>query len=63
MDGGVEGVCVSKEEDMLVSMCYVGECLTFNKPIDMEIFNVETERMKILDTLLSLLSFAWDIED
>ena len=25
IDGGVEGVCVSREEDMLISMCYIAE--------------------------------------
>lgn len=57
IDGGVEGVCVGNEEDMMVAMCYVAECLTFNKPIDMEMFNVTQERMRITDAFLSLLAF------
>jgi hypothetical protein len=31
VDGGVETIPVVKEEDMLVSMCYIAECLAFNK--------------------------------
>ena len=27
IDGGIEGVCVTKDEDMLVAMCYIAECL------------------------------------
>jgi hypothetical protein len=52
IDGGVSGVCVSREEDMLVAMCYIAECHTFNRPVDLEIFNVEEERLKIVDCLL-----------
>ena len=40
IDGGVEGVCVSRDEDMLVAMCYVAECVTFGRPVEMDIFNV-----------------------
>ncbi len=31
VDGGVETINVTNEEDMLVSICYIAECLTFNK--------------------------------
>ena len=31
VDGGVETIPVVREEDMLVSMCYIAECLAFNK--------------------------------
>lgn len=57
VDGGVEGVCVENEEDMLVLVCHVAECVTFNRPIDLEIFNLDLEREKILDTFLTLLNF------
>ncbi len=40
IDGGVEGVCATREEDMLVAICYVAECVTFNKPIEMDVFNI-----------------------
>ena len=58
VDGGVEGVCCNKEEDMIVNMCYVGECVTFNKTLDMELFNPMIERQKILDIFLQLLNFV-----
>ena len=57
IDGGVEGVCVQNDEDMLVAMCHIAECVTFNKPIDLEIFNLELERQKIVDVFLALLAF------
>ena len=55
--GGIEDLNVDNDEDMLVAICYIAECLTFNKPIDMDTFNVEVERLRILDTFLSLLAF------
>ena len=57
IDGGVEGICVSREEDMIVSMCHIAECLTFNSGIDTEVFTPSKERQKILYNLLSLLNF------
>ena len=57
VDGGVEGICVEKEEDMVIAVCHIAECLTFGKPIDMECFNANEERQKILDTFLTLLRF------
>jgi hypothetical protein len=41
IDGGVEGVCVMKEEDMVVVVCYLAECITFGRVIDLETFNAE----------------------
>ena len=55
IDGGVEGVCVGEDEDMLVAMCHIAECLTFNKQIDVETFNVKLERQRIVDAILGLL--------
>lgn len=40
IDGAVEGICASRDEDMLVAMCHIAECLTISKQIDMETFNV-----------------------
>ena len=50
-------MCVSRDEDMIVAVCHLAEELTFGRPIDMEIFNVNIERQRILDAFLSLLSF------
>ncbi len=58
IDGGVEIVPVDKEEDMLVAMCYIAECVTFNRPIDLDSLDVELQRQKIIDVFLSLLSFT-----
>lgn len=55
IDGGVESVCVSCEEDYLIAMAYIAECFTFKRTIDLETFNLERERNKIVDLLLSLL--------
>ena len=44
VDGGVDCICVSSEEDMLVAMCYIASSITFNKAIDFETFNVSLER-------------------
>jgi hypothetical protein len=52
----VEGVCVEKEEDMMVAMCHIAECITFNKQVDFELFNVEVQRQKIIDVFLTLLN-------
>jgi hypothetical protein len=45
---------------MLVAMCHIAECLTFNKPIDMETFNVARERQRIVDAILGLLKIEDD---
>lgn len=55
IDGGVESVCVSCEEDYLIAMTYIGECYTFNRAIDLSLLSVERQREKILDLLLTLL--------
>ncbi len=31
IDGGVEGICASNEEDMTVAICHIAECITFGK--------------------------------
>ena len=55
IDGGVESVCVTCEEDYLIAMTYIGECYTFNRAIDLSLLNVEKQREKIVDLLLILL--------
>jgi hypothetical protein len=57
IDGGVEGVCVTRDEDMIVAVCHIAECFTLGRPVDMEIFNLKQERLRILDAFLSLLNF------
>ena len=60
IDGGVEGVCVSGDEDMLVAQCYIAECLTFNKVIDMETFNPNRERQRIVEAIMGLIRIEED---
>jgi hypothetical protein len=55
IDGGIESVCVQCEEDYLIAMAYIGECFTFKRAIDLQTFNLDRERNKIVDLLLSLL--------
>jgi predicted ABC-type sugar transport system permease subunit len=57
VDGAVEQVMVEREEDMIVAMCYVAEQLTFGRQIDLEGFNVELQRQKMIDIFLTLLTF------
>ena len=57
VDGGVESVSVNNEEDYLIAMIYIAECLTFKRPIDFQTFEVQRERNKILDVVLQLLKF------
>ncbi len=53
-------MCVGEDEDMLVAMCYIAECLTFNKQIDVETFNVKMERQRIVDAIMGLLKIEQD---
>jgi len=38
-------------------MMYIAECFTFNRAVDLETFNIERERNKVVDVLLTLLRF------
>ncbi len=31
IDGGVEGLCVKREEEMIVAVLHIAECITFGK--------------------------------
>ncbi|MFS8160375.1 MAG: hypothetical protein ACMG6E_09260 [Candidatus Roizmanbacteria bacterium] len=57
IDGGVEGICANCEEDMVVAMCHIAECITFGKQIDLETLNIERERQRIVNTFITLLGF------
>jgi hypothetical protein len=58
IDGGINTVCVTCEEDYLISMIYIADCYTFKRAIDLECFNLDRERNKMVDTLLRILDFA-----
>lgn len=41
----------------MIAMAYIADCFTFNRSIDLETFNVNRERNKMVDLLLALLKF------
>ena len=41
----------------MIAMAYIADCFTFNRNIDLETFNVNRERNKMIDLLLALLKF------
>jgi len=38
-------------------MVYIADCYTFKRNVDLECFNLDRERNKMVDTLLALLDF------
>ena len=59
VDGGTCEVCVSCEEDYMIAMAYIAECHTYNRAVNLELFNIDRERNKMLDLFLALLNFEW----
>ena len=57
IDGGLNSVCVTCDEDYMIAMVYIADCLTFKRNIDLETFNVNRERNKMVDTFLTILDF------
>lgn len=55
IDGGWESVFVTCEEDYLIAMSYIATCHTFKRQYDFQLFNLERERNKAVDLLLSIL--------
>jgi hypothetical protein len=53
----VEGICVEKEEDMVVAVCYIAECITFNRPVELDVLNVKEQRERMIDAFIQLLNF------
>lgn len=58
VDGKVHEVEAETEEDMLVYACYIAECLTFKKDIDLQTNGVKHLRNKIIDAILGL-TYIW----
>ena len=58
IDGGFESICVEEEEDMIVTVCYIAECITFGRPVQLDTVNIELERQKIIDTFVTLLRLS-----
>ena len=57
IDGGTSEVAVTCEEDYMVAMAYVADCHTFDREINLELFDVDQERDKMVDLFLRMLSF------
>lgn len=57
VDGGTSEIFVQCEEDYLVGMAYIADCHTYKRVVDLEKFNVDRERSKMLDLYLTLLKF------
>ena len=57
IDGGTSEVAVTCEEDYMVAMAYVADCHTFDREINLEHFDVDRERDKMVDLFLQMLSF------
>ena len=55
IDGGLKQVSCGCEEDYLVAMAYIAEQFTFKRAIDLERFNVDRERNKMVDLILQFL--------
>ena len=57
VDGGMSEICVDCEEDYMVGMGYVADCHTYKRDVNLDKFNIERERNKMIDLYLSLLKF------
>lgn len=57
IDGGTSEVAVTCEEDYMVAMAYVADCHTFDREINLELFDVDLERDKMVDLFLRMLNF------
>ena len=57
VDGGTCEICVDCEEDYMVGMAYVADCHTYKREVNLEKFDLERERCKMIDLYLSLLKF------
>lgn len=54
VEGKVHEVESESEEDMIVYACYIAECLTFKKEIDISKKGIQLLRCKIVDTIVRL---------
>jgi len=57
IDGGTSEVCVNCEEDYMVGMAYIADCHTYRREIDLEKFQIDRERNKMVDLFLLMLNF------
>ena len=62
VDGGTSEIAVDCDEDYLVGMAYVADCHTFVREVNLEKFDLERERAKMVDLFLQVLKFEWTIQ-
>ena len=58
VEGKIHEVDADTEEDMLVFACYIAECLTFKKDIDIQNKGVKYLRNRIVDSIINL-TYIW----
>lgn len=54
MEGKIHEVDADSEEDMLVFACYIAECLTFKKEIDIQSKGIKYLRNRIVDAIINI---------
>ena len=57
IDGGESEIEFACEEDFMVGMAYIAECMTYKRKVDLEKFDCDHERKKMVDLYLQLLNF------
>ena len=56
VDGGTSEVCVHAEEDYMIAMAYVADCHTYNREVELDKFDIEVERNKMIDLYLKMIN-------
>jgi hypothetical protein len=54
VEGKVHEIDAETEEDMVIYSCYIAECLTFKRAVDISSKDIIILRNKILDAFLGL---------
>ena len=54
VEGKIHEVDADSEEDMLVFACYIAECLTLKKDIDIQSKGIKYLRNRIVDAIINL---------
>ena len=57
VDGGTSEIAVDCDEDYMIGMAYVADCHTFVREVNLEKFDLERERNKMIDLYLQVLKF------
>ena len=57
VDGGLNSACVQTDDEFVIAMIYIADCYTYGRPVDLETLNLERERNRMLDVLITVLDF------